>query len=110
MAFQWFVGLLGAVYTILLSPLFGTGSADSGPDARIRVEEVEQQQQQQPTGTAGGGKRPNNTRHHHQHHGRGPKLFLLSAWDMLLDVLSFWRQVCLPQLSPYLLLSDLTNC
>ncbi|KAK4659373.1 triacylglycerol lipase [Podospora pseudocomata] len=90
MAFQWFVGLLGAVYTILLSSLFGTGSADSGPDARIRFEEVEQQQQ--PTGTAGGGKRPNNTRHHHQHHGRGPKLFLLSAWDMLLDVLSFWRQ------------------
>ncbi|KAK0729084.1 acyl transferase/acyl hydrolase/lysophospholipase [Apiosordaria backusii] len=130
MVFQWLLGVLGAVYALLLSPLFGSVSSSSAPP---RDSHQQQQQQQQHTirfsdvhgdyGTGTGaaaaaepstttttttpsrstGKRSSgstntststgSSTHHHHHHRRrrGPKLFLLSAWDMLLDVVSFWR-------------------
>ncbi|KAK4175110.1 putative lipase [Triangularia setosa] len=116
MAFQWLLGVLGAVYTFLISPLFGnTSCRESSRGSSIRFSEVVVDDHHGGTNDnktnvtnvddansggrpGGGGRRTtssssggSNGSSHHHHRRRGPKLFLLSAWDMLTDVLSFWR-------------------
>ncbi|KAK0667208.1 putative lipase [Cercophora samala] len=100
MAFQWLLGLLGAVYTFLMSPLFGTAASGERKDGGgiIRFSEVDHRNPTTTTTTsAPTGKRTTNTTSNNSNNARnhrrrrGPKMFLLSAWDMILDVVAFWR-------------------
>ncbi|KAK4199104.1 putative lipase [Triangularia verruculosa] len=105
MAFQWLVGVFAAVYTLLLSPLFGavspassrgnSCSSSSSSHGGIRFSESDYGGGAEPGVTGRGGKRGGGGggggSSAVRQHRRGPKLFVLSAWNMLLDVISFWH-------------------